>query len=305
MKIKSQPKNQSGMILILAVILIAVAIGGAVLFSNLIIRDILQSRLIDQSIQSRYLAESGVERALQQIRHREAVRDCRIIEEFPDIACNPPALCACQNTGFCTNEPTAPCVNIDDSGLSARGDWSVNATNTFDFSIVLKKGDSFQIDLFNPFQSFKSDIGRLELVIDNLQIYWNTELINLTKILNVTNPQASDCLTKPPVLKEITPISFSPFPITSVDRISILEQCSYTFKFGYPIDEYDGPVSLVLNVFNKTSGAQLPIPGRLLIDSESIFGNSFQRVKVRAPVRPSLSGLYDFVLFSEEKIEKN
>jgi len=60
--------NQSGIVLILAILLIAAVISTAAIFTSLTIRNLQQSRLVDQAIQAHYIAESGAEHALYQVR---------------------------------------------------------------------------------------------------------------------------------------------------------------------------------------------------------------------------------------------
>ncbi|MFA6255508.1 MAG: hypothetical protein WC675_05835 [Patescibacteria group bacterium] len=297
--------NQSGMILILAVLIIAAILGAAAIFSNLIIREIQQVRLIDQSIQAFYLAESGAERSLHQVRRREAIRDCCLVEANPEVACANPGNYFCKTNSHCSNNNTIPCINP--TGSSSRGSWEINAANESETSIVLKNGESFQIDLFNPYQTQSSNINAIQVDRSDPGVVAVGEFTNLTKILGIST--AVNCQEQPPVFKYWLP---SPDAlITSHDGWKILAACSYSFKLIYPLDssgegETEPPILATIRVFNTDPepDKQLEIPSRFVIDSQASFRNSLQKVRVRTPIRSPLSGLYDFVLFSEERIVK-
>jgi len=291
--------NQSGMVLVLAILIIAAVVAAAVIFNNLIIREIQRSRLIDQSMQAYYLAESGAERALNQIRRREAISDCDLVDAG-----------ACANNGYCNDSDPAnsiPCVNEDEQTLNqgslrVRSGWEVAASTIQETSVFLRKGESFQIDLFNPYQTFGSNINEIGISSDrtNLELY--AEFTNLTKILGVGG---TACADEPPVFKGRFETDANGLAgISNLSGETLLTDCSYAFRLNYPIDNFEGESLIAITVHNKDTGEQLDIPSRLIIDSGATFGKSRQEVRVRTPMRPPVSGLYDFVLFSEREIRK-
>ena len=286
----SQFQNQSGMVLILAILIIAAVLTAAVTFSDLIVREIRQSRLIDQSIQAYYLAESGAERSLSQIRRREAMADC-----------GPHGICLA--SGYCLTSGD-PCVNTDKAGLNfAKGNWQIAVNNEEETSVLLQKGESFQLDLFNPFAVSDSRINQVVITssVPDLTLYGT--FVNLTKILGINKPTCSE---QPPVIKGyIDIVAVPPDPpqasVGALDGKTILGECSYSFRLNYPLN-IENPSVITLNVYED--GILVPIPSRLVVDSQARFGYSLQQLRVKTPMRPPLSGLYDFVLFSEEKIVK-
>ena len=280
------------MVLVLALLIIAAVLATAVIFSNLIIREIQQSRLIDQSIQAYYLAESGAERALHQTRRREAVQgeDCGVIISGSNCQ---------ENNGYCssTNNEVS-CITGTEGNLAVRSGWLVTVDNETETAVNLKVGESFQIDLFNPFKTAGPNIEAIEVNRDDPGIVLYGELTNFNKVLGVG---PSNCQNQPPVLKD-----FLPNPsvrIRAFDDQDIAGECSYSFRVNYPLDSGLDPVAITLTVYDDFD-QPLPIPSRLLIDSQADFGRSRQKVRVKTPIRPPLSGLYDFVIFSEEEIIK-
>lgn len=298
-------KQHDGMVIVLAILIIAAVLGTAILFSNLVIREIMQSRLIDQSIQSYYLAESGSERALYQIRKREAVTDCALL---------PGANPSCQDNGYCLNDLETPCVNLANTIVNDLSSWQVVANPESTTVITLNEGETFQVDLFNPAQSSNSNINKIVLQVNPAPVTLLVgELTNLTRVLDVSGTGLTNCSTQLPILKDFihpdTGVNPPEAVIESFDGANILTTCSYTFKLNYPINNNSDleSTAITINLFNaNTDGTSISqnIPSRLIIKSSATFGNSYQAVTVRTPVRPPVSGLYDFVLFSGGDISK-
>jgi hypothetical protein len=289
----SQTKQQSGMILILVVLVIGTVLTTAAIFANLIIREIQQSRLLDQSIQSYYLAESGAERALLQIRYRQAISQC-------------PGSQTCLENGYCSGNNDLPCINRDNTGLNILSGWQIKVENEKSTVVTLQPGESFQVDLFDPLQSESSNIDGISIVnkseSQSLNLYGT--FINITNILK--NVLASNCEMQPPVFKGRINLN-QYLNMNALSGQTILRDCAYTFRLQNN-DQADARVEISVYQRQNQQGqivlAPLDIPSRLIIDSTAIFGDSFQRLKVKTPMRPPLSGLYDFVLFSEEKVVK-
>lgn len=290
-------QKQSGMVLILAILIIGAVIGTVSLFSNLIIRNIQQSRLIDNSIQAYYLAESGSEKALHQVRRRQGVIDCSDIDGSPTAFC--------QANGFCSNDNEVPCVSENKGTLAVSNNWKVATSTELATNFLLAPGESFQIDLFNPVKSYLSNVDIVELdssTFDNMLLL--AEFTNITNILDIASQ--ANCISQPPVVKDFISLDISGIPtaIDGIKGVSILEECSYSLRLDYLVDtNSENPEVVIVTVADGT-GNQIPIPGRIIIDAEAEFGDSSQRVRVRTPIRPPVSGLLDFVVFSEERIIK-
>jgi len=286
-------KNSKGMVLILSVLIITTVLATVVTFGNVIISEIRQSRLIDQSIQSYYLAESGSEKALYRIRRYEAISDCGLDNAG-----------VCQENGYCSLKDI-PCVYLN-GALELKGSWDLEISQEEEISILLKKGESFQVELFNSVQAYNSDINtiKVENSVPNPTII--AEFLNLTNILNFNDPQVSNCLTQPPIFKNAENIPL-PTYLTAIDGENLFPECSYVFRLNHSLDSTVDFCVFTISVYNETAGGdftKLLIPSRLIVDSQATFGNSFQKVRVKTPIRAPLSGLYDFVLFSEEEVIK-
>lgn len=289
---RNMAKQESGMVIILAILIIAAVLASAVLLNDIITREIRQSRLIDQSIQAYYYAESGSERALHQLRQREAIADCSSLAGSP----------VCEANSFCSAPyQDIPCINVTGGGLGA---WQIEPRNEPQAIITLNEGETFQVDLFGPTQVENAQVKEIDVSFEDVQPGLIVELTNLTKILNVSGEEASNCLAQDlPVLKDFVSSAVGRF--ASLGGEDILSACSYALKVNYPLNGNNVKDSalVTISIFND-EGIQFDIPSRLIIDSSATYGNSAQTISVRTPIRPPLSGLYDFVLFSEADIIK-
>lgn len=283
--------QQSGMVIVLAILIVAAVLATAVAFGNLVVREIRQTRLIDQSMQAYYFAESGSERALHQVRKREGVVDCNDLDGGSDATC--------EANGRCSNVPEAPCVNMTGEGL---GEWNVVAFKEPETKISLSEGQTFQVDLFDISQTANSNIDQISITSSMPGQRFVGELTNLTNILGIIG-NCSDS-SVPPVIKDFI---IPPVSIVGLGGKDIISECSYIFKLNYLSnnDGFQDATDITIQVFDSGSTrVQLDIPSRLIIDTNAIFGDSFQSIRVKTPIRPPLSGLYDFVIFSEESLEK-
>lgn len=289
---KYEIKQQSGMVIVLAILIIAAVLATAVAFGNLIVREIRQTRLIDQSMQAYYFAESGSERALHQVRIREGLIDCSILDVAGPETCN--------NNGRCDKDNTVPCVSRSGGTL---GSWTIDPKKEPETKVFLSEGQSFQVDLFDFNQTSDSGINSIEVDSTLGGLFLLGELTNLSNVLNI--PGNCSAPSQEPVIKGFVSLSGNdPAQIGGFAGKSILEECSYIFRLNYPAFN-DGTINsteLTIRVYNQSD--QVDIPSRLIIDTEATFGDSFQTISVRTPIRPPLSGLYDFVLFSEEALIK-
>ena len=282
--------QEKGTVIILAIVIITAVIAAASIFGNLIVKEIRQSRLIDQSIQAYYLAESGAERALHQTRIREAVPDCQEIEKGTCI----------EASGRCSVDLDIPCITNNKGSLGSvvEGNWSVDVSNENQTQFLLEKGKTFQIDLFSPQQVKDANINEIQVLSELSGLTLFGELINMTNILNISG--AANCQNVVAVVKDQVD---TPKRFYSLDGKDIVPECSYAFRLSYPFSSVGNQSVIAVSIYN-TSGEQMDIPSRLIINSSAQYGRSQQTITIRTPIRPPLSGLYDFVLFSEEEVVK-
>lgn len=300
-------QKKDGVVLLLALLMITGVLASAAIFATILLRDIQQTRLLDHSIQAYYLAESGAERALYQTRKLEAIQpfDCGIVADNSE--CD-------QDTGYCSGTEVA-CIVSEQGTLrdyfTSGENWEVAVANEQSTNVVLDIGDSFQIDLFSPYQTVQSS-GQVHVEsivvtspdVSNFILYG--QLTNLSSF--VGDGINSSCLNEPVIDQGFISGSNGSATIVGLTGSNIHPACSYIFRVSNPLANgggQSGAFSIALyDAENPTNGEQLPIPSRLEIRSLGQYMNSEQQVVVHTPVRPPLSGLYDFVLFSEAEIVK-
>ncbi len=289
-------KRQSGITIILAMLMIAAVLGAAATFSSFIIRQIQQSRLIDQSIQAYYYAESGSEHALFQSRKLAAIKAA----ECPLIVSG--STCSDQY-GKCSSSDV-PCFSSQQPFLSgSNGEWAVAVASEPETTIVLKPNESFQIDLFNPFLmgNAASNLGSFVVSSDeDANLYG--EITNLTWLVYPTYASCPQSVPPLPTVSKgiITILAGVDTRITGLAGANINPDCAYILRLTNIDTETK---DLTIKLFDYGAN-QIDIPSRLIIESTATTSQSVQRVTVRAPMRAPLSGLYDFVLFSEKEIVK-
>ena len=308
----------NGMVLVLAVIIIGTVLSSAAVLGNLIIREIQQSRLIDQSMQAYLSAESGAERSLYLLRRREAVKpqDCGQITGG-----------SCQSDdAFCSlSSGQVACIAADAGSLAVRTSWNVEVNNENKISVYLGTGGSFQVDLFNPYQTGQYEAGVQSFLVESDIVNGTTiygEITNFSQLLGGTAncPLSFFTPPQPPIGKgRVTLIQ--PTPQSNYSSSGYLKTfsedsapelnpyCSYVLRLSNILLPQAQPGVFILSLYKKGDNIDplidfLPIPSRLIIDSAATFGKSYQKIRVSTPVRPPLSGLYDFVIFSEETIVK-
>ena len=307
--------KQNGIVMIMSVLVISAVLGAAATFASILVSQIQQSRLADQSVQAYYLAESGAERALHQARRRQGIADCCSVIENN---CQP----CLEDRGFCGQSSPADsiaCITKSKGGLTSSlvGDWLVSVSNESETSVNLNPGESFQLDLFNPYYGGDNSeqIGAFSIdSSESATIYG--ELTNLSWLIDpdgTINCPQSFPISNPTVSRGLVPVggANNNMTITGLQdtmgsiKVSIRPGCSYVLRLS---NNWFGAQALSFNlrVYTDISGPwdQISIPSRLVIDSQANYGNSQQKIRVRTPMRPPLSGLYDFVIFSEEKIIK-
>ncbi len=301
--------------MIMSVLIISAVLGAAATFAAILVSQIQQSRLADQSIQAYYLAESGAERALHQARRRQGIADCCSVIQTNCQTC-------LEDRGFCgqtSPADTIACITQTKGSLSSslKGDWQVNVSNESESKVNLNPGESFQLDLFNPYYGGNNSeqIGAFSIdSSESATIYG--ELTNLSWLIDsdgtISCPQSFPILN-PTISRGLVPVggANNNMTITGLQdtlgsiKVSIRPGCSYVLRLS---NNWFGAqaLSFTLRVYSDTSGQweQIPIPSRLVIDSQANYGSSQQKIRVRTPMRPPVSGLYDFVIFSEEKIIK-
>lgn len=268
--------NQKGTVLLIALLVLAAIMATASGLSILIVGQLKISGNFDASLQSYYAAESGLERSLWVVRdQRENGRT--LLETVTMLG-----------VGEVLIDPSTGVRYTIDAG-----DVQVES-NQFQVSI-LPENRSAQVDLFDPDGSnFSSDVYELRLS-------WADDCSGCSRL-------------------EITAVSWAEGGTINVDGGRV-EKFYRTFGeqgTAVPLDDANvysirlkniagaggGTISSLTLMPLDRNGIPVSIPSRLVIRSTGESASTRQVLQAMLPWRIPPSGLYDYVLFSEEGIDK-
>ncbi|MFA6354059.1 MAG: hypothetical protein WCW93_03955, partial [Candidatus Paceibacterota bacterium] len=247
--------------------------------------------------------ESGSERALYQSRFRQAVKSADCANIGTNSTCD-------SVTGYCsgTNNGVS-CIAATPGSLSVKKNWAVSVGNETETTVTLAGGQSIQIDLFSPFQtSATQNLFQSFSVFSNLTSYTlYGELTNVTSLVPGVNLL---CSSQQNIMKDFIFITNGQSPyLFALNGPQLIADCSYVLRISNTGVVSPSAGVFTVKLYKKAQNVdpindQIDIPSRLIIASQAVYGNSQQIVRVHAPMRAPLSGLYDFVLFSEQEIVK-
>jgi len=262
--------NIEGSALLLAMLVMASILTVSVATSTLVINEVQQSMLLDKSIVAFYGAESGVERGLFQVRHKNF---------------NPADLSNATKT------------------LSNNASYQLAASNTEEAIYgSLIADESYQLDLYNPdsFEALANPIKAVRLAWDGagswLEIKWT--------------PWTTAGVLDDPKMVYLSQAS-------SPAIVQLYDSSAYLYRMRL-IARAAGIANLAITAYNNVdpvancvplASCQVPIPGRVSIKGIGVYpANSInaanQAILVTMPIKSPLSGLYDYVLYSEEDVKK-
>lgn len=265
----------------------------AVEVSMFVVSTIRQARAIDHTLVAFYAAESGSESALHQIRKegRITLRD--------------------------DSKQSPPFYRAD--GRDAR--WSFGASDDDKFSPTVKKitgtllGEQQSLDIHlwtHGANEFSAENSQFKTMVVRWQkeecAEGRTPWIETTGLtFDVTGRRMS--WRDMPLKKDFQqPAQDTPKSVT-VDLASFLDQ-GVQLTQGIAMTLRVKPFFCALRGFEisfpkKDTPAELmPIPNYYLIRPTATFGGVSKELQVIMPKNPSATGIFDYTLFSEEKIEK-
>lgn len=254
--------NQRGMVLLLALILMASAVIIGLGMASIIIQDLRQSILTDNSITAYYSAESALESALFKIRALDT-----------------------------------PLGSLPGSGnLDNNAEWSLEWSNSRpDVTVNILKDQTYQLDLFNP-DELSEPAG-----VEALRFSWEgpgqleVAYIGWTPAASIVWPQDQYQVVTPPIGYVAPAVIYDALSAGQAYRIRLKAvggDIENLYITGWADDA-------------ATPGSQVPLPSHITLRANGSFGLARQALSAIIPRHAQLSGLFDFVLFSEEEIRKD
>ncbi len=274
-------KVESGNVLLLALLVMAGIMTAGLAIGSIILNEIRQARNIDFASAAYFAAESGVEQALYKFRKEDAVIIC------------PAGIC--DENGFCTLGDRESCIR-GNGNLSNQSSWTRTvADKEWQIYEKIKKDESLQVDLFDP--SGTSAAG-----VESIKIEWTPECV----------PPATSMI-------EVAYIAWNPsvgWVAGSEQRFKYSVSASPVINNGFSSTRsyrvrikafYCDISNLIVTAWGENDaipGSQVQIPARVVLNSVGSFSNLRQAVKMTMPRKSPMSGLYDFVLFTECSLVK-
>jgi hypothetical protein len=273
-------ENKKGNVLLLSLLVMAGIMTAGLGIGAIILNEIKQSRNIDFSALAYYAAETGVEQALYKLRKEEAVLNC------------PAGIC--DANGFCTLGDNESCLK-NSGNLSNSSFWNRVVTDK-EWQIYgkIKKDETLQVDLYDP-------DGTSSAGVESLKIQWTPQCVapavsNLEVGYIAWNPAtgwSADTEKRFKYSSLVAPVTNNGFGAAKSYRVRIKSL-------------YCDAANVTVTAWGNDNAAvpQVQIPARVVLNSTGQYGNLRQAIKMTMPRKSPMSGLYDYVLFSECSLVK-
>ncbi|MBI3956433.1 MAG: hypothetical protein HY340_00380 [Candidatus Kerfeldbacteria bacterium] len=287
-------RSPSGMVSLLALILMATVTATAVGAAAIIINELRQTESLEQSFAAVYAAESGLEDGLYVVkasRSAQATLDntIDIINLAPPLRSGLANLsswkqfASLENQFVVTRLPVDTTAHLDIYNVDAIGGggmarleatWGVNCDKFMEMEIT-----ALTWDPANPFTG------------SSQQVFKQTFACN----------QVSDLVCDPIVLTGVAGHGFlatdpyrMSFRVLIPDRNITPEQAALCYGENLQATVYDAAVG----------GSRIELPNRVVVRSTGKFARSQQSLTASVPWRAPISGLFGFVVFSDEDLIK-
>ena len=273
-------KSENGNVLLLALLVMAVIMTAGLGIGAIILSEIKQARNIDFSAVAYYAAEAGVEQAIYKLRKENAVLVCPVG--------------TCEENGFCSGGDKEACLTTE-GNLDNQSSWARTIVDR-EQQIYGKvdKDNSMQIDLFDPENAVAAGI-------ESVKIEWTP-----------------NCIAPAVSMIEVGYIAWDPvvgwsdaveqkFKYSALASPAINNGFSSAKSYRLRIKALYCDINNVIITAWGADNAALPqvaIPARIVLNSTGKYSTVRQAIRVTMPRRSPMSGLYDYVLFSECSLVK-
>lgn len=255
--------GRSGNVLIYALLIIAAVLSTTIVISNLVQSSLKETRYVASAGAAYYAAESGLEKALYNIRKIDFLPkdgDCHV--------------------GFDCE------LSVDDKA-------------TAELSLNLKKNDTIQFDLFSLEDNSLSDNA------ESMGLTWDGDDTWLEVSLAVWDKGGViDWQTQSaPFVKDDLNVQKYLYSSGPAINNALSANKNYRVRVKALYGEAQN-LKIKLSNADNLLGAPLAFPNFLKIKTVGSDHNSTQTIKAEMPRFSPLGGVFDYVLFSEEKIVK-
>lgn len=280
--------NQEGALLLIALVLLGVIVLSTVYLSLVLLSEIKSTRYTDNGIVSHYVAESAIENALWKLKLAKENGDP---SQFIALSALPTGQCAAEddNSGSC-----------DDPERTY--DYTKVAISTPDYTAYnVPKNSAITADIYDPL--IEGSVGLTNIV--GVNVDWYLESCSGSDRLESTyTPVNISDIAVEPTRTQVDVCTCSGQPTVygytceqeTVSGLSTSKFYRFTFR------------SLDKNVKKfvmSASTAATDIPSQVEIQATGTYRESQKKITARTLWRAALSGIFGFVVFSEESLIKN
>jgi len=290
----NKPQNQKGIILILALMIMSILLSTALGFGFFILSDLRQAQEIDNAVVAYYFADSGIERTLYLFRHGGKEK----IGNFTD---QEDALWAIDKDGDINND--------------VQPDWTIGESTDYEPTF-------FRQRLYNGQNAKLYFIGRSDgtNISKSIEIAWFKGLNSpkLQVVFTQLNPEINDedVLVYYTDINKIeisdsdletggAPVCFN-FKDKDIEDFSLDLPSDYVVELKVLGTGGDYVDNLSVKAYSG-SDCSIDYPrgiSNISIKSIGTHNGARQAIYANIPPRDPISGLFGFVLFSEEDITK-
>jgi len=279
--------NQQGVVLLFSLIILGVMSAIAFGISSLVYREVNVARSFDDSLQSYYAAESGIERALDIVAEHRKQHDtlANTLAAVVDYA------------------PKASPVTLPESDSTYTIDSTKTTSTTTQLHIPLR--DFFQVDLYNPDASVTSFMNA-----ESARLLWNVaDSCTAGSRMEMTFQEftsSSFGLTDDSVYKQVYTCGIETAPV-GTDCQATSNWPAKNTNYVIQIHSLDCPsVDATLSFYDAddAGGTVVEIPSVITIASIGSGNLSQREIIARTKWIPGASGLSAYVLFSLESVVK-
>lgn len=284
-------KQPKGMVMLLALLVLSAITAVAVGMSAIVIKNLRASSNNDRSMLAYYAAETGIEAGLSRIKAARVLGTEPLSDVISDL------------------------VAMEGGGGAGNARWSLeNSATNEDYTLTyLRMNETVVLDLYDPtapgfgagFESFfvealDADPTKDPAWLEISYFPWQTDGGNAYWLdTQVTKRLRSVYETQPTMAA-----GFGPLDPNNNYRIrvkALYDNLKNVRIVGYNVDS---PFGFDAGSCDPITLCQKNIPNRILLRSTGSLGSNLVALSASVPWQVPTSALFDYVLFSEESIDK-
>lgn len=305
----NHPHHQRGAVLLLSVLILAslTAVAGGV--AALLYTDLRSNRNVDEGIQAYYQAESGLESGLNTVRQNRNSGFCSNATTASTTICQQDTDCTTLGSDYTCKYRTFAQTLTDIMVPLPRITSRVVATGVSRQGISeLRKDQSVQLNVYDSSHELLSDFMKIRSIsftgsstpTDNawLEVTWSGWLSDGTYFDHTTKRLLSSCFFNREVVC---------YGETKINLRDTVPDSPEMVAFQVTVKAIFGDVSNIqvkMYQSDDIGGQEVSPPSSISLKSIGTVGSAQTALSAVVPWRLPASGLFDFVLFSEETIKK-